>query len=89
MHQSLQGATFHIEHVIPRVRGGTDELDNLALCVSKLQSHKSDRVTYPLVQTRSRCLVQPKKRRVERSFRVGRLPTGWQIRCWEADHPIV
>ena len=26
MHQSLQGATFHVEHVIPRVRGGVRPL---------------------------------------------------------------
>lgn len=30
LHQSLQGATFHVEHIIPRSRGGTSQLDNLA-----------------------------------------------------------
>ncbi len=30
MHQSLQGATFHIEHVIPRVHGGSSDSNNLA-----------------------------------------------------------
>lgn len=29
MHQSLQGATFHVEHVIPRSFGGRSELANL------------------------------------------------------------
>lgn len=31
MHQSLQGATLHIEHVIPRVLGGSSDASNLAL----------------------------------------------------------
>lgn len=30
MHQSLQGATFHVEHIIPQSRGGQAQLDNLA-----------------------------------------------------------
>lgn len=30
MHQGLQGASFHLEHVIPKSRGGKTELDNLA-----------------------------------------------------------
>lgn len=33
--QELQEATFHIDHVVPRVEGGATTLDNLALaCVS-------------------------------------------------------
>ena len=30
MHESLQGATFHIEHVFPRHAGGESVLENLA-----------------------------------------------------------
>lgn len=45
MHQSLQGATFHIEHVIPRVRGGTSDLDNLAFACPSCNLHKADRVS--------------------------------------------
>ena len=45
MHQSLQGATFHIEHVIPRIRGGTSELDNLALACPSCNLPKADRVS--------------------------------------------
>jgi hypothetical protein len=30
MHQSLQGATFHVEHIVPKSDEGLDELDNLA-----------------------------------------------------------
>ena len=50
MHQSLQGATFHIEHVIPRVRGGPSELDNLALACPSCNLHKADRVSSALDQ---------------------------------------
>jgi hypothetical protein len=34
MHQALQGATFHIEHIVPSSQGGLSELENLALCPS-------------------------------------------------------
>ena len=30
MHQALQGATFHVEHILPTSAGGSDELSNLA-----------------------------------------------------------
>lgn len=43
MHQALQGATFHVDHVVPRSRGGSDEEDNLALCCPTCNLHKSDR----------------------------------------------
>jgi hypothetical protein len=45
MHQSLQGATFHIEHIIPRARGGTDELTNLTLACPSCNLHKSDSIS--------------------------------------------
>lgn len=44
MHQSLQGATFHIEHVVPSSRGGSDDPDNLALACPRCNLHKSDRI---------------------------------------------
>jgi HNH endonuclease len=44
MHQSLQGATFHVEHIVPRCRGGDSELVNLAWCCPSCNLHKSDRV---------------------------------------------
>ncbi len=43
MHQSLQGGTFHVEHVVPRSRGGLSELDNLAWAYISCNLHKSDR----------------------------------------------
>ena len=44
MHQSLQGGTFHIEHVTPRSHGGSDDPDNLALACPSCNLHKSDRI---------------------------------------------
>ena len=44
IHQSLQGASFHIEHIIPRSRGGSDELVNLALACPSCNLHKTDRI---------------------------------------------
>jgi len=44
MHQSLQGATFHVEHVVPRAAGGASELDNLAWACPSCNLRKSDRL---------------------------------------------
>jgi len=44
MHQSLQGATFHVEHIIPRSRGGRSEIENLAWSCPGCNLHKSNRV---------------------------------------------
>jgi hypothetical protein len=44
MHQSLQGATFHIEHIVPQSSGGPDTADNLALACPSCNLGKSDRV---------------------------------------------
>src|SRR4051812_45331434 len=43
MHQQLQGATFHIEHIVPESSGGPDELSNLCLACPSCNLHKSDR----------------------------------------------
>jgi hypothetical protein len=44
MHQALQGATFHIEHIVPRARGGSSDLHNLAWACPACNLHKSDRL---------------------------------------------
>lgn len=44
MHQSLQGATFHIEHILPRSRSGSDDAENLALACPRCNLHKSNRI---------------------------------------------
>jgi 5-methylcytosine-specific restriction endonuclease McrA len=42
MHQALQGASFHIEHVLPSSRGGPTEVENLALACPSCNLHKAD-----------------------------------------------
>jgi hypothetical protein len=44
MHQSLQGSTFHIEHIIPRSKGGQTDLTNLTLACPSCNLHKADRL---------------------------------------------
>ena len=51
MHQALQGATFHVEHVIPRCRSGESNLENLAWACPGCNLRKSDRVEAPDPQT--------------------------------------
>ncbi len=51
MHQSLQGATFHVEHVVPKSHGGESKLDNLAWACPGCNLRKSDRVKIPDPQT--------------------------------------
>lgn len=45
MSQSLQGASFHIEHILPRVHGGKTTLANLALACPGCNLHKADRTS--------------------------------------------
>jgi len=45
MHESLQGATFHVEHVIPKSKGGESTLENLALACPGCNLHKAARTT--------------------------------------------
>lgn len=39
------GATFHIDHVVPRSRGGPTTLDNLALQCPNCSLRKADKIT--------------------------------------------
>jgi len=43
MHQSLQGATFHIEHIVPQSKGGISEMENLAVACPGCNLHKADK----------------------------------------------
>ena len=45
MHQSLQGATFHVEHITPTAAGGSDEVANLAWACPSCNLKKSNRQT--------------------------------------------
>ena len=51
MHQSLQGATFHVEHIVPRARGGSSLPENLALACPSCNLRKSDRIEFPDPET--------------------------------------
>jgi hypothetical protein len=82
MHQSLQGATFHVEHIVPRCKGGTSELGNLAWCCPSCNLHKADRteVSDPILSKVA--LFNPRKDDWETHFRwdgyqlLGRTPVG-------------
>ena len=39
------GATFHIDHIVPRSKGGATVLDNLALQCPSCSLHKADKVS--------------------------------------------
>ncbi|MBM3992634.1 MAG: HNH endonuclease [Planctomycetes bacterium] len=45
MHQSLQGATFHVEHIVPQSAGGTSDPENLAIACPSCNLQKSDRAS--------------------------------------------
>lgn len=47
MHESLQGATFHVEHIIPRSKSGESTLENLALACPGCNLRKADKITAP------------------------------------------
>ena len=38
-------AVLHVEHIIPRIHGGTDDLDNLALACIDCNLHKGTNLT--------------------------------------------
>lgn len=47
MHQSLQGASFHLEHIVPISRDGQNNLPNLAWACPGCNLHKSNRIEAP------------------------------------------
>lgn len=68
--QAGQEATFHIDHVIPRARGGRTELDNLALACVSCSLHKGARQQVPDPQTGKLVrLFNPRQDRWEEHFR--------------------
>ncbi len=44
MHESLQGATFRIEHIIPQCNGGRSDLENLVMACPACNLHKASRI---------------------------------------------
>ena len=47
MSQSLQGASFHIEHIRPLAKAGATTAENLALACPSCNLHKSNRLNAP------------------------------------------
>lgn len=83
MHQALQGATFHVEHIIPSAAGGSDELTNLAWACPSCNLKKSSRLTAIDPETENVvALFNPRTDRWEDHFVwlgytvVGRTPVG-------------
>lgn len=84
MSQVGQGAIFHINHVIPRSRGGETTLDNLVLQCPHCSLHKSNQIDALDPQTQIRVSVfHPLQQVWSDHFRLqldatilGRTPTG-------------
>lgn len=70
MHQSLQGATFHVEHIVPCSLGGTSESDNLAWACPSCNLHKSNRTEVVIPGTNATVtLFNPRRDRWDEHFR--------------------
>jgi hypothetical protein len=70
MHQGLQGATFHLEHVVPKSRGGTFDTTNLAWACPGCNLRKSDRTEAVDPQTREKvALFNPRADAWSQHFR--------------------
>jgi len=76
-------AVLHVEHIIPRIHGGTDDLDNLALACIDCNLHKGPNLTGVDPETkRVTELFHPRLQRWEDHFElrdtwvVGRTPVG-------------
>lgn len=95
MHQSLQGATFHVEHVIPLSRGGHSQLDNLALACPSCNLHKANRIGVIDPDIGNRVpLFSPRSDDWDEHFRwdgyriVGQIPIGRAtVAALELNHP--
>jgi len=95
MHQSLQGATFHVEHIMPQSRGGRAQLDNLAWACPSCNLHKSHRVAGVDLETGNEVpLFNPRIDNWNVHFRwdgyriLGQTPIGWAtVIALDLNHP--
>ena len=68
--QVITGASYHIEHIVPSVIGGKNDLSNYALCCITCNGHKADHITGIDPKTGSETpLFNPRRDRWERHFR--------------------
>src|ERR1017187_1803028 len=60
---------LHVEHIIPRIHGGTDDLENLALACIDCNLHKGPNLTGIDPQTKQvTSLFHPRRHRWEEHF---------------------
>ena len=68
--QIITGTTYHIEHITPSTRSGSDDPSNLALSCITCNGHKSDHITGIDPETaRELPLFHPRRDRWHRHFR--------------------
>jgi hypothetical protein len=68
--QVVTGATYHIEHIIPKARGGESDPSNYALCCITCNGHKAHHVTGIDPKSGKEIpLFDPRRDRWERHFR--------------------
>ena len=66
-------ATLHIEHIIPKIHGGSDDIDNLALACIDCNLHKGTNLTGIDPETNALAeLFHPRRQEWKRAFRVER-----------------
>ena len=62
-------AALHIEHIIPKIHGGTDDLDNLALACIDCNLHKGTNLTGIDTQTNAvKELFHPRRQNWDEHF---------------------
>ena len=75
-------AVLHNEHIIPKIHGGTDDLDNLALACIDCNLHKGPNLTGIDPATGTVTELFHPRQHVGRSFRVGRNLSDQQHANW-------
>ncbi|MBX9792353.1 MAG: HNH endonuclease [Pirellulales bacterium] len=68
--QAILSVRFHVEHVVPRIHGGTDSLENLALACPRCNCYKGPNLTSrdPLTGNVTR-LFDPRRQNWQDHFR--------------------
>jgi hypothetical protein len=96
----VSGGTLHVEHIVPRSQGGSDDPENLALSCQRCNGHKADKMEGldPETGHKSR-LFHPRQDVWDEHFALDRetgridglTPTGrataWELRFNEP-HPV-
>lgn len=62
--------SFEVEHIIPTVKGGTDDLDNLAFSCGGCNSHKYDKISaFDPIDEVEISLFNPRRQKWEEHFK--------------------